>query len=373
MISSTSASLATDSDKLLQKLLDAVIVLEVISDEHADRHQMADSARVKPFQHMAELMQRDLACEHTMEVRMIDTQDSEERGVELNQSITAQVEMIAATSDQMAAETDYLVEQIETDWLVIRKDMLKEKEVIRKEIADLNFQIRRGTNIKSLSQLPHVPNMQVWSEVREMYITLEEEKASLARCLETHNRLLARRENLQISHANHFERLQRQLDAIGSAKSCLDADRELIQGDVLTIQHRSIEQAAASPGLQPLPADEEDEARLAAKQTDCPKPDKEFADEFLRLLHHKEALMASDEVPTIESRPAWRGLRSKADASDLPPPPRSFRRQLTSTKVAWTRDKLEALCKPTLGRQAYMGAREMEVNERIELQRQFER
>ena len=293
--------------------------------------------------------------------------------MELNLGITSQVELIAATSDQIAAETDVLVEQIETDWLATRKHMLKEKEVIRKEIADLNFQIRRGTNIKSLSQLPHVPNMQVWSEVREMYITLEEEKASLARCLETHNRLLARRENLQISHMNHFERLQRQLDVIGSAKSSLDADRELIQGDVLTIQHRSIEQAAASPGLQPLPADEEDEARLASKASTLPQPDADFAEEFLRLLHHKEAALASDEISTMESRPAWRGLRSKADASDLPPPPRSFRKKLASTKVAWTKDKLEALCKPTLGRQAYMGAREMEVSERMELQRQFER
>jgi hypothetical protein len=376
VIRSTSASLATDSDKLLQKLLEAVMVLEVLSDEHADRHQMADSVQVKPIQHMATLMQRDLICEHTIEERMLSTRDSEERSVELNKGITAQVEAIAATADQMAAETDVVVEQIDAEWQVNRKSLLREKDALRKEITDLNFQIRRGTNIKSLSQLPHVPNMQVWSEVREMYITLEEEKASLARCIENHNRLLARRENLQLSHANQFERLQRQFDSIESSKSALVLDREAVQGDVLTIQQRSMDQtrqAAASRGLQPLPADEEDEARLAAIQSSVstPRPDPEFAGEFLRLLHSKESV-AREEV-ALEDRPAWRGLRSKADAADLAPPPRTFRRKLTSTKVAWTKDKLDALCKPTLGRQAYMGAREQQVHERMELQKQFER
>lgn len=374
VIGTTTEALVLDNEKLLAELLETVTTMEALAEVQKGNNQMADSNQVRPLQHMVIMMERDRDSEHSIECNMLAVEDYEQIGASLNAHIAEQTRGMVAAVDQYAAETEVLVAEVDASWKRDRAKMLAEKAALSKEITDLNFQIRRGTNIKSLSQLPHVPNQQVWSEVREMYISLEEEKAALERIHEDYARLMRRSENLRLSHANHFERLQRQVDELNSERVELLTSRSCIQQDLLTVQQRSIEARRAN-GLQPLPADEEDEAVLASTNPPCnsgetPTPDAAFGDEFLQRIRVNESL-AGRTSPT-RARPNWIGVRTKVaptnDAARLPQ-----YRGLKSTTVRWTKDRLEALCKPTLGREAYMGARAQEVWERQELLRPFER
>ena len=237
----TTRDLAASCDLLIAKLY---VEIEEIADLTAAcraRDAYSESINCRPIGCMAALLEADFMREIYFEGLVAATESAVAGCAAMNGDMKAVVAEGQAALVATAAEAEEEKVAVQRRWAAERKGMERDAKVLKREIADLNFQIRRGTNIKSISQLPASGGHQLdFGRTRELALDAEAQRAEIARLKAEEAALRERFLTLREYHSNKEAEGSAVLGKAGRQRDELLAIKDTLREEVVRLQRGAL-------------------------------------------------------------------------------------------------------------------------------------
>lgn len=236
----TTTELATSGDVLIANLFVEIETLSDIAEMCARRHEFSDSKNSLPLECMAALSEIDFMRELHFERLVGEVDQYKAEGLAINddmRSVRQQgQESLLATEGQYVTERATLLKAWETE----KKKLEKDSKALKKEITDLNFQIRRGSNIKSLSQLPISNNQIERNRVRALYLDTETQKQELDSLRAAEANLRQELLTMRTYHSNKEEDMTAVIQRSVKERTRLEALKDSYREEIVRLQRGAL-------------------------------------------------------------------------------------------------------------------------------------
>ena len=184
--------------RMLEQLERDCEALAQLAAEEADVE--ATIAGLRPLRSMSHVLRFDSVDEETVEATIRDIDALRRADDEVTVQLKGQLADFAASIDGAAGDKTATMDDIAAEWRDTKTRMLAEYQRLQKLGAELDFHVRRGTNIKATRNLPDGMTPEERA-VRDLTLTLGEEETKLRAAQAEHAAMARRAAQMPGGHA----------------------------------------------------------------------------------------------------------------------------------------------------------------------------